>query len=580
MYKKISALILAVIIILGSFSSVSFAQEEEITFVTATEEANLELEDLDGQIPQNSISKDNLLIEEDLSDEETVEEDNETNKNDIVKEEESLNSKEDNNILNESDALEDSITLNSNGGIIKIGENEYLTLVEAINAAKTGDTLILTGGNMTIDKTVTIQAEKNLTLDLNGNTLISHIESSQSTMLVVQLARDSEVVGSFTVKNGYLTAEDTNEDGITGGAIRSTNSNLTIDSIEAYNFNKTTSGGVVQSSTNEPANITINNCNFYDNSAVDRGGAIAINSNSPNSVTVISNNKVTNNKVEGSNYSHGGGFYFDGMGELLISDNLIEGNKASVNITTHGHYWSHGGGLSISNQASNSGLEVTLKNNQIKKNEAQLFGGGIYFMLTKSSGDVINLESGTFEENHSGYAGGAIDYSVHGQPTLVLKNALITQNKSPQGGGIWACPTARTMTYSTLGGAIIENELINDLKFSMTGHDIRFEGSDTRFPGLLESNNPAYHRMTIQDRTFLGDKINWYADEPGDLYEPGDPVLSPDYYTDRHTSFGLYGEITENENWYQSHNSEARLIFIIILLMEEEELFQLTLTLI
>lgn len=127
---------------------------------------------------------------------------------------------------------------------------------------------------------------------------------------------------------------------------------------------------------------------------------------------------------------------------------MIDANASSVNTTLYNHYWSHEGGLSINsagNRHSNTNLTVTLKNNQISNNQTQLYGGGIYFYMFKNTGDIINLESGVFMGNHSGNSGGAIDYSVHGQPTLQLNNVLISNKESPKGGGIWACPTAEPL---------------------------------------------------------------------------------------------------------------------------------------
>lgn len=445
-------------------------------------------------------------------------------------------------------------------GVIKINDVQYLTLEEAIAAAANGDTLLLSGGDFAVENTVSIPAAKALTLDLGGNALISHVDKTSSAMLSVSGE------GSFTLKNGRMYAEDIDGDGQTGGALNSSNANLTVEGVEAFNFKKAEKGAVVSIDARIPVKINIHGNNFHHNSAVDQGGAIYIITFHQESSIVFSENIVKGNQVSGKQYSHGGGAAFVCVGTLRISRNTIEGNSASVRTTLYGHYWSHGGGLSITSASNtNKTFHVSLKNNAITKNNVQLFGGGIYFYLNKNYGDTINLESGLFEGNHAEYAGGAIDFSVHDQPTLHLKNVVMSQNKAPRGGAIWACPTARMLSYSTLGGAILGNERFeagSSTSFTQTGHDIRFEGRDTDIGGILTDNDPSYHRMTIQDRTFLGDRINWYADDPENLYEPGSPILSPEMYTNRDTSFGVYGEMASGNNWYLAHRAEAPLIFI------------------
>lgn len=447
-------------------------------------------------------------------------------------------------------------------GQIKIGNTSYPSLEAAILAAQAGDTLVLSGGDLIISQTVSVPAGKNLTLDLGGNALISQIDIPNHRMLSVTSA-----AGAFTLKNGRLTAQDTNGDGMTGGAIYSSRSNLTLERIKADNFKTSAEGGVVYVAGSSSSNIEvlISGCDFHDNSAFGNGGAISLSSLSPASKAQIINNTISNNSVRGNTHSYGGGISLCGKGSYTVSGNTIDSNQASTNNLYDGFHWSHGGGMHIESPVgSREAMHVTLENNIISNNQTQLFGGGMYFNMTKSYGDTIDLKSGVFSQNHSGYAGGAIDYSIHGQPTLVLRNALFTGNKARAGGGIWACPTARTISYSTLGGVILENLLDEGSVPSVyqpTGHEVRFEGSDTKIPGILAENDPSYHRMTVFERTFLGDKVNWYADEPGDLYEPGDAPADPGYYTDRPTSFGLYGELVSPLGWYNRHKPSALLIF-------------------
>lgn len=175
-------------------------------------------------------------------------------------------------------------------GVVMLGGTPYATLEEAIAAANTGDTLTLSGGDLAIASTVVIPATKQLTLDLGGNALISRVDVAYSRMLSVQNA------GAFTLRNGRLTAEDVNGDGLTGGAFSAANSTITIDQIQADGFKASGDGGVVYigGSNNQ---VNISNSSFHDNSAGSRGGAIAISNYT--SVVRLEANKIYNNRVVG-----------------------------------------------------------------------------------------------------------------------------------------------------------------------------------------------------------------------------------------------------------------------------------------
>lgn len=449
----------------------------------------------------------------------------------------------------------------TNKPVIKIGEQEFDNFQSAIENAKNGDTLKLVNGPLTVQNVIKVPAEKNLKIDLNGQVLISSLDSRKEPSLF-NINGD----GEFTIKNGTIKAEDRDNDGFTGRAIYSDGASLNVDNIVANGFKSNSAGGVINvEGKNNPIKISITNNKFIGNSAKESGGAIRILTNSQDAVTLISNNEISENSVNAGTYSFGGGVSFAGKGKLEILNNKISSNSSSVNETTYGLYWSHGGGLSIDSifNDTKSNLHVVLDGNTISNNKTQIFGGGIYFFLAQKNGDKVDLKSGVFTGNHSDFSGGAIDYSVHGQPNLELKNFIMTANEAPTGAGIWACPTAIVDSHSTLGGAVVGNEIIEveaSPGYLPSGRDIAFEGSDTKVPRIKTDNNPAVNRVTVVDRTFLGDKVTWYADDRDNLFEPGDKPIDIKDYTDRETSFGLHGELN-SEDWYAKHKEQAALIF-------------------
>lgn len=302
------------------------------------------------------------------------------------------------------------------------------------------------------------------------------------------------------------------------------------------------------------------------------GGALRITTerNAKNSNINIVNNKFINNRAEALGTvirsAFGGAMSLSGPGKFLIKNNQIIGNEAWAKneYYDYGIHYSCGGGICFGGTVNRGGCEdVILEGNIISKNKAQFLGGGISFQMEKKN-DKVTIKSGVISYNESEYSGGGIDLSIHNQPFVVMDNVIISQNKAPTGAGVWCCPTSRVRNHTTYGAAILDNELDHREKtaYLVSGTDVRFEGKDTIYKGILGGNNPDYHKISIQDRTFLGNRVNWYADEPDAPYKEGDSILTPDKYTDRTTSFGLLGKIESDGDWYKTHEKSAKIIIV------------------
>ena len=116
----------------------------------------------------------------------------------------------------------------------KIGDTGYATLTEALNAAAAGDTITVTTdiclenetGNNT-NKAYPLVINKNLTLDLNGNTISDQGVSCDGTALKALLLVNGATV---TIQNGTLHSEGTVAALSTGGAV-----NLTLKDMNVIN---------------------------------------------------------------------------------------------------------------------------------------------------------------------------------------------------------------------------------------------------------------------------------------------------------------------------------------------------------
>lgn len=453
--------------------------------------------------------------------------------------------------------------------VVRIGPKKYDTLEAALEKASIGDTITVIVPEIKLENYIDIPGEKNLTLDLNKNKMIfAKDNSGQHNMRVGK-------GGSFTIKNGKITAEDVNKDGKTSPGITIEGSDFFMDKVEAYNIKADADGGILNiHNDNYDPIVKITNSNFHDNVANNSGGAIDISNSNMGGYKgkySILNCTFKNNMAISDGAAFGGAICISTTGDILIKGNKIIENEAYAKNEYGGwakFKWSVGGGIYISsNVNAPAKANVTLEDNLISKNKTQFMGGGVYLELTKSKpkNDEVNIKSGVFSYNYSGYAGGGLDYSAHNQPLATMENVIITGNKAISGGGIWACPTSRVRNHSTFGAAIIENKLEKGKKddtYKVCGTDVRFEGSDTKLGRIKDGNDPNYNKVSVQDRTFLGNKVNWYADDPDALYKPGNPMLTPDKYTNRSTSFGLFGEILAGKNWYRNHEKQAKIIFI------------------
>lgn len=485
----------------------------------------------------------------------------------------------------------------STAGSISIGTTSYPNLQQAIDAAQDGDVIKVSGGDLQVSTQLRI-AGKKLTLDLGGNTLISNLSSTARKFSLFSVFRSS-----LTVANGKISTKahldkvaagqaraqmstdekpavpevPTTPPTNTGRALFAENSSITFTKLNVFGFTSYKDGAVLRGE-GEKINVAIQHCNFYNNVAYEQssgsisGGVLSIWSKNPDGKNTITKSNFVQNAVfnlpdDGSPYATGGAMHFGGTGSFELSDNKFIANRVKTSVPIYGVCWSYGGALGIEHDANGpkQPASILLKNNLIAYNTAQLFGGGIYFNLTRSLHDTLHIPSGAFIGNHSNYSGGAIDYSVHGQPTLKLKNVFITNNSAPAGGGIWACPTSRTTVNSTIGAVVVGNKTKGFAFYRSAGDDVQYEGKDTKYDSLLTGNDPNYHMLTMTRRSFLGDKVLWYNDSVGARYTQGDEPLSGELLVRHNTTIGLHGaflsDIDSGDETIQRHIRNASVIF-------------------
>ena len=464
---------------------------------------------------------------------------------------------------------------------VSIEADESVTDWESFKTALDSDT-------KTIDVEGTVTIPANTTVDLSGvqvlrptgfgaalfnveaegvkitsdGTGVIDAQYNGSTAPIITVGADGELtLENVVLQNANHNSTDGDENS-QGGAVSVDGGMLTCTNVQ-FNNNKVQgnaedenyyNGGGAIYATNAVLNVA--NSKFTDNAAIfGNGGAIYADQGTNGT---LSGNTIIGGeaqKTKGDTDGFGGGIYCRLAGNLTIENNSISECEAD----------NDGGGIAILTTEGDGIGTIILKANTISNNTSDERGGGLYLVQDKAN--TIDLQSGTISGNKADWGGG-IDYTVHDQETLNLTNVLIIGNTAVRGAGIWACPTAETESYATLGGAIYGNtatgqaQELNPLYAS--GDDIRYEGLDAdehNEDKLILQGDPWSSESTITtvtQRALGGGTMQWYRDEQNDRYEAGDAEADPDLYTATQQSFSLHGELSEEHQ--KLANAEAKLI--------------------
>ncbi len=335
------------------------------------------------------------------------------------------------------------------------------------------------------------------------------------------------------------------------------------------------------SSTGEFDNITITNNTVTNNTAIGKTfehnidnikfwktGGGGFNLYNTAGEIKIENNTVDSNRA----YSFGGGISIlnedqtdNGyLGNVDIFDNVITNNI--LYDTYHMNAYNvleqrcEGGGIAVTDMESSHGgenVEVNFIGNSINENtcgtnhsgisnaESKFNrGGGMSLYSYDTDGITFNLLSGEVCDNVAN-AGGGINYTDKNAFNVKLYNAIITENTSFRGGGVWLCPTSETIFYQTFGGAIYGNTATGDLRINANeywftngaepcGDDIRYEGVDSDIVEFLFNDQAEYEEWlqsdrktvcTLTSRALGGGLYNWYTDGMYADYSPDGRVF-------------------------------------------------------
>ncbi len=266
---------------------------------------------------------------------------------------------------------------------------------DTIDATGMSGAILLTSGELFVDKSVTINGPGAANLAVDGN----HSDR------VFQVANPVTVtISGLTITNGSVVSSDV------GGGIYNDGSTLTLsDCAIVANFG----GGIY----NGHSTLTVSNCTLSGNSAGVGGGIYNAGSNSGSATLTINNSTLSGNSAG----IGGGGIYNDGIfggATLTISNSTLSGNSAGF----------FAGG--IYNTGEGGSATLTISNSTLSGNSVSGGVGGGIFNDGRDGSAMLTISNSTLSGNSAGFFGGIYNYGVSGSATLTIGDTILNAGAS------------------------------------------------------------------------------------------------------------------------------------------------------
>jgi len=328
---------------------------------------------------------------------------------------------------------------------IYVPDAPYTTIQSAINAASSGDTIIVRSDTVNGGpyKENIVLPNIDITVVSESGAALTTIDGRQlgSVVMYGTSASSASILDGFTITNGSATngggidcssssptlqnltivsnsansgggiyvnggtptitgsTFSSNQASSLGGAICSYSGGLNVTDCEFYGNDGGGYGGAIYY---QGASLTLESCSIYDNECNNWGGGVCGYSASSLPTT------VKKCYIYDNSGSYGGGLYFENLGDILLVNNMIHGNSAS-----------YGGGLYLENSTSSR-----LTNNTLSLNRASSQGGGIY---------------------------------CHGSESPEIYNSILWDNAAPTGPEIYPGSGTPTVDYCDIEGSSSES---------------------------------------------------------------------------------------------------------------------------
>lgn len=325
------------------------------------------------------------------------------------------------------------------------------SLRQAIADAVSGDviefdsgvtgTIILTSGQLTINKSLTINGPGADVLAISGNNTSRVIQISSGNFTVT--------ISGLTIRDGFISASVAEGGGINNqstGTVTLNSCHILYNTVHGTGSSSLTArGGGINNRPGSNGRMILNNCLVEGNMT-----------RATTSVVISTGGGILNVSF-GSQPSH-----------LEVYNSLITGNFAS---TTHNGANCWGGGLATNGNNSTTIVNSTISGNSSLDNGGGIYGGGISLNSVTITGNTASASGG-------GFAGGAITAS---------KNSIIAGNSASSGPDVSG--TLNSQGYNLIGnssGATIAGDLTGNIVDVSAGLDtLADNGGPTRTHALL-----------------------------------------------------------------------------------------------
>ena len=288
-------------------------------------------------------------------------------------------------LLSTSAASADTITvINTNDSgpgslrqaLVDANDGDRINFDSSLN----GQRILLTSGQLNVDKDVTISGPgaKNLAVDGNAQSSVFYVNPGKTV-----------TIDGLTVANGHTF--------FGGGGIYNDAAALTVTNcVLSGNSTDFYGGGIDNDAYNGGATLTVTNCMLIRNSAYSGGGIRNEGANGGATLT------VTNCTISGNSGDYDGGdgianYAYEGDATLTITNSTITGNGSPASLP--------GGG--VSNLADGSIATLTITNSTISGNSAGE-GGAVSNQSYNASIATLTITNSTLSSNSAGYHGGGI----------------------------------------------------------------------------------------------------------------------------------------------------------------------------
>jgi hypothetical protein len=361
------------------------------------------------------------------------------------------------------------------------------------DAALNGQNIGLTGGELAIDKNITISGP-------GPNLLaVSRVSSASQFRIFTIMPGRTVTIAGLTISGGVAGG---------GGGIGNAGATLTIDNCIVWgNFGDGGSGGIGSSGTLTIVDsvVSFNRAGFTSGNPIGSGGGIT-----SSGTLIIIRSTISNNTA----VIHCGGIIGDGT--VTIIDSTISDNRSGSD-TLPGT--GLGGGLC-------SGGTVEIRGSTISGNTASGEDSG-------AGGGIINagqltISNSTISGNFANGDGGGIRSAADGTATLTISNSTISGNTATKNGGGIIITNGGVSTLD-IGNTILANSGANIVNEGGTvtshGYNVSSDngGGFLSATGDLINTDPALG--PLQDN---GGPTFTHAPQTGSLaINAGDPNFTP-----------------------------------------------------